>query len=96
MNKRLQELAEQAGDKIPEFHFGDWNHSNEFLEKFAELIVGDCFQYLEDEIKRLSEYKTILEKEPAKNADFIADADICIDKCLDIAHGLKEHFGGKE
>lgn len=90
MNKRIQELAEKCWE---ERKYGPaWFDQ----DKFAELIVGDCFQYLEDEIKRLTEYKTILEKEPARNAEFIVDADICIDKCLDIARGLKEHFGGKE
>ena len=42
MNERISELAEQAGDSISEFHFGDYNIPNEFIEKFAELIVRDC------------------------------------------------------
>jgi len=42
MNERIRELALQAGDNIPEFHFGDYNIPNEFMEKFAELIVREC------------------------------------------------------
>ena len=42
MNERIRELAEQAGDIISEFHFGDYNIPNEFIEKFAELIVREC------------------------------------------------------
>ena len=41
MNERIKELAEQAGGSIPEFHFGDYNIPNEFIEKFAELIVRE-------------------------------------------------------
>ena len=35
MNERISELAEQAGDSISEFHFGDYNIPNGFIEKFA-------------------------------------------------------------
>jgi hypothetical protein len=42
MNERIKALAQQAGESIPEFHFGDWNIPNEFIQKFAELIVREC------------------------------------------------------
>jgi len=42
MNERVKALAQQAGESIPEFHFGDWNIPNEFIQKFAELIVREC------------------------------------------------------
>ena len=48
MNDRIRELAEQAGDSIPEFHFGDWNIPNEFVEKFAELIVRKCANFIKN------------------------------------------------
>ena len=48
MNKRIKELAEQTGESIPEFHFGDWNIPNEFIQKFAELIVRECCDVLYD------------------------------------------------
>ena len=42
MNEQIKALAQQAGESIPEFHFGDWNIPNEFIQKFAELIVKEC------------------------------------------------------
>ena len=48
MNERIRELALQAGDNIPEFHFGDYNIPNEFMEKFAELIVRECANKVKD------------------------------------------------
>jgi hypothetical protein len=42
MNERVKALAQQAGESIPEFHFGDWNIPNEFIQKFSELIVQEC------------------------------------------------------
>ena len=46
MNERIKALAQQAGDSIPEFHFGDYNIPNEFIEKFAELVVRECMEQL--------------------------------------------------
>ena len=44
MNKRIQELAEQAGIVFWEISGDvDWRQANrENLEKFAELIVREC------------------------------------------------------
>ena len=42
MNEQIKALAQQAGESIPEFHFGDWNIPNEFIQKFALLIVREC------------------------------------------------------
>jgi len=50
MNQRISELAEQAGDSISEFHFGDYNIPNEFIEKFAELIIRECAEACMKEI----------------------------------------------
>ena len=38
MNERIRELAGQVCDTL---HDGDWNIPNEFIEKFAELIITD-------------------------------------------------------
>ena len=43
MNKRIQELAEQAEDEVVADHRGDAFHKA-FTEKFAELIVKDSVQ----------------------------------------------------
>jgi hypothetical protein len=42
MNKRIEELAEQADCKIDRLGYGEGD-----LEKFAELIVRECAQVLE-------------------------------------------------
>lgn len=39
MNERIQELAGQVCDTL---HDGNWNIPDEFIEKFAELIVEEC------------------------------------------------------
>ena len=49
MNERIKLLAEQAGDSISEFHFGDYNIPNEFIEKFAQLIVNECADLVQDD-----------------------------------------------
>ena len=63
------------------------------LEKFAELIIDECCQYLNNEIDRLNQYRAALESEPQRNEIFIAEIDVCIDKCQDNILGLREHFG---
>lgn len=40
MNKRIQELAELCYHRYSEHHID--------LEKFAELIIRECSQYIED------------------------------------------------
>ena len=56
MNPRIKELAEKSGFMMwsdepwkPEGAIVDWscNYDSE-LEKFAELIVKECSQYIED------------------------------------------------
>lgn len=48
MNERIRELADQVLPNEKEFHKGnpkDWGYffSGEELEKFAELIVRECY-----------------------------------------------------
>ena len=71
MNERIKELIEQAYD--PEYGFI-------IPEKFAELIVRECIQYLTDEAERLYSLRN-------------DDGDLCAAKCYDNIEGLKEHFG---
>ena len=45
MNKRIKELADQAGIVLWQSHLGSITHyegRTESLEKFAELIVREC------------------------------------------------------
>ena len=44
MNKRIQELAEQANLEIDPAHP---DHNQKVLEKFAELIVRECMNVLD-------------------------------------------------
>ena len=47
MNERIKELADRAGE-YADFESGLC--TDEFLEKFAELIVRECVQVSEDDI----------------------------------------------
>ena len=45
MNERIRELAEQAGAGWD--HKYHWYVGSETMQKFAELIVGECAQTIE-------------------------------------------------
>jgi hypothetical protein len=45
MNERIRELAEQAGMIIVDDEFSTYG---KFAEKFAELIVRECSDFLKD------------------------------------------------
>jgi len=43
MNKRIKQLAEQAGINVSQKNYGYyWVESADGIEKFAELIVQEC------------------------------------------------------
>jgi hypothetical protein len=45
MNERIRQLAEQAGISLSQKDFSYyWVESAEDIEKFAELIVGECIR----------------------------------------------------
>ena len=47
MNERIRELLEQAGYKpVPGFDFAN-SLEEQFMEKFAELIVKECALWIE-------------------------------------------------
>jgi len=47
MNKRIRELAEQAGISLSQKDFSYyWVESAEDIEKFAQLNISDCIQTL--------------------------------------------------
>ena len=46
MNKRIKELAEQAGYEKDEFGVGHWDMPQ--CKKFAELIVRECIAMADD------------------------------------------------
>lgn len=45
MNERILELADKAIEDMP----GAWNIPDEFCEKFAELIVQECIEAIQNE-----------------------------------------------
>ena len=47
MNKRIKELAEQANVLHTEFFDNEWE-----VEKFAELIVRECAQFTDSDIRK--------------------------------------------
>ena len=86
MNQRIKELAEQTGyiwhasgdPQIYEF-------TPEKLEKFAELIVGEC-------IDKITTYDLV----PGHSAKWEDIYDIHTRLLQDLGEELKEHFGVEE
>lgn len=92
MNERIKELIKQA----TEHDYTTWDSYNQKelvyykfnQEKFAELIVKECCQYLNTEAERLY---SLSGSEHRPN--FKEDFEICAEKCYDNIQGLKDHFG---
>ena len=83
MNDRITELAHEVG-----LLTYNPNGMPTKLEKFAELIVAECIDYLESEVNRLTELATT-----DQNADYKENFTLCAEKCLDNIQGIKDHFG---
>ena len=79
MNKRIKELAEQAGyTPLPGFDFA--NELQEvFLNKFAELIVGECINCCDD--------IDVIQKHYLK---YGIDQELGASQCIEV---IKKHFG---
>jgi hypothetical protein len=91
MNERIQELVGQAKFMAEETINKQISKNEEldaFAEKFAELIVRECCQYLNSEAERLYALSAS-EHRP----NFKEDFEICAEKCYDNIQGIKEHFG---
>ena len=48
MNKRVEELAHQAG--LDSFYVPEWSPWAEEFEKFAELVVRECINIVNDAV----------------------------------------------
>jgi len=46
MNQRILELADKAIEDMP----GAWNIPDEFCKKFAELIVRECAELIDNKV----------------------------------------------
>jgi hypothetical protein len=91
MNERIKELAEQNGFIHNWQPPGEQYDKLQTLEKFAELIIRECCQYLNSEAERLYALSAS-EHRP----NFKEDFEICAEKCYDNIQGIKEHFGVEE
>ena len=58
MNKRIRELAEQASHQSPDGYPVTIPYSKDFVEKFAELIVQECFNVIAEsrEVRQTAYY----------------------------------------
>ncbi len=82
VNKRIEELAEQAGYKpLPGFDFAN-SLEETYLKKFAELIVRECVQTLRDNTPVLEEDVTPEDWDKGY-----------IRAMVDCEHHIREHFG---
>ena len=88
MNERIRELAEQAGllhKQIgPTLETRHMKKKEQDLEKFAELIVGEC-------IEKITTYDLV----PGHSAKWEDIYNIHTRLLQDLGEELKEHFGVK-
>jgi hypothetical protein len=92
MNDRIRELIRLADVHIlPDD--SEYGHCIIGLEKFAELIVRECIQFIDDENVRLCDYQNSI---PESDLNKRHDCDLVIEKCIDLAVRMKEHFGVEE
>jgi hypothetical protein len=77
MNERIKQLALQAGYSKDFLAIGLLNN----MEKFAELIVSECADIIEELAEKLSEQR------PNSNYDSVA---------YECAEVIKTHFGVEE
>lgn len=62
MNKRINELAEQAFNEYESVYKYGANIPREFTEKFAELIVKKCADIVEDAVNHREPASTYVDK----------------------------------
>jgi hypothetical protein len=85
VNERIQELWNKAADSTTAFPSGQnnsWETQVNFMEKFAELIVRECVQTLQDNTPVLDENESLEDW----NKGYIR-------AMLDCEHHIQEHFG---
>jgi len=89
MNQLIQQLHTEAWDyacsKILPNALGQKNHKDYFSEKFAELIVAECAEYI-----------TTYDLVPGHSAKWEDIYDIHARLLQDLGEDLKQHFGVAE
>lgn len=93
MNSKFKELALKANLEYDVFLPDAWSGENKDLEKFAELIIKECAQCIDDEIGRLAEYHNSLNESETEERN---NVELCMKKCYDNIELLKTHFGIEE
>ncbi len=88
MNERIRECWLKAAR---EDSSETWDTQEQFIERFAELIVRECANVLRAESERL--YKLSAEE---KDELFASNFEICAEKCVDNEVAIREHFGVEE
>ena len=83
MNERIQQLADKAIEDMP----GAWNIPDDFCKKFAELIVQECMQQVEEQYKPILEDETMM-----KDIRWAYYVDCGVDSYV----AIREHFFGEE
>ena len=86
MNERIKELAKQAGQG-ESFHIPP-----EFVEKFAELIVGECVKECQREWYDLNNEKVESDMTPRDIGIKVGQKNSIL-KCIS---KIKQHFGVEE
>ncbi len=79
MNERIKQVWNQAAKTTQ----GDsWEEQTKFIERFAELIVRECYEHCKGQV---------LDKEVADTNELTYN-----DAVGDCANGLLQHFGVEE
>jgi hypothetical protein len=87
MNKRIKELAEQAGFRNGTFD-GFWI-DNDGVNRFAELIVRECLDIADGQKKYVEDMEVFNEQDATWNKARIQQSQQIVDK-------IKQHFGVEE
>jgi hypothetical protein len=89
MNERIREVWIKAAgeDSDPD----NWDTQEQFIERFAELIVQECTAVLFDESERL--YGLYLDE---NNWDSAEEYEIRSNQCIDDIALIEKHFGVEE
>jgi hypothetical protein len=86
-------LYHSSDPKVLEHSDPEPLYTRQELEKLIELTVKECVQFIHEENVRLREYQNSLPEWDGNKRD---DCDLVIEKCIDLAERLKQHFGVEE
>ena len=90
MNERIRELWDKAAESTAAYPSGQnnsWETQVNFMEKFAELIVAECMQQVEEQYKPVLEDETMM-----KDTHWDGYVQCGVDSYV----AIREHFFGVE